>query len=227
MAIVLEAEPSWGGAPSGAAIGVIALAGAANPAAEPTIAARADRLEADLRDRYGALDRADMLASAPYAAYAAWYRRFGQRYHVALQVESVAKKGKATPRAAALVEAMFLAELDHGILTAGHDLAAVELPLRGGVGGSGEEYRTPAGAETAVKAGDLYVADAGGVLSAIVTGPADRARIGPATTGALYVAYAPPGVAVATLEAHLDAIADIVRAVSPEATIAGRSVLTA
>src|SRR5581483_9118101 len=130
MAVVLDADPSWSAAPVGAAIGVIALAGAVNPAGDPAIAARADRLEVDLRDRYGALDRADMLASAPYAAYAAWYRPFGQRYHVALQVESVAKKGKAIPRAAALVEAMFLAELDHGILTAGHDLAAVDWPLR-------------------------------------------------------------------------------------------------
>jgi DNA/RNA-binding domain of Phe-tRNA-synthetase-like protein len=122
---------------------------------------------------------------------------------------------------------MFLAELDRGILTAGHDRDAVVLPLRAGVGSGSETYRGPSGAETAVKAGDLYVADVGGVLSAIVAGPSDRARIGPATTAALYVAYAPPGVSAATLEAHLAAIADIVRAVSPEARVVGRGIVAA
>ncbi|HEU0113308.1 MAG TPA: hypothetical protein VFQ80_01455, partial [Thermomicrobiales bacterium] len=116
MDALLLPDASWRAAPAGSGVGAIALAGAANPAGEATIAALADRLEADLRSRYGALDRAALLASEPYAAYAAWYRRFGQRYHVALQLESVVKKGKSLPRVAALVEAMFLAELDHGIL---------------------------------------------------------------------------------------------------------------
>jgi DNA/RNA-binding domain of Phe-tRNA-synthetase-like protein len=224
---LLLPDSSWSAAPPGAAVGAIALAGAANPAGDPTLAALADRLEAELRARYGALDRAALLASAPYVAYAAWYRRFGQRYHVALQLESVVKKGKSIPRVAALVGAMFLAELDHGILTAGHDGDAVALPLRAGVGSGADAYRGPSGAETAVKAGDLFTTDDGGVLSAIVTGPSDRARIGPATTAALYVAYAPPGVSAAAIEAHLAAIADIVRSVSPEATVAGRGVVTA
>ncbi|HEX5499365.1 MAG TPA: hypothetical protein VFX03_09065 [Thermomicrobiales bacterium] len=224
---LLLPDASWSAAPTGASVGAIALAGAANPAGDATIAALADRLEADLRARYGGLDRAALLATAPYAAYAAWYRRFGQRYHVALQLESIVKKGKGIPRVAALVEAMFLAELDHGILTAGHDGDAVALPFRAGVGSGAESYRGPGGSETAVKAGDLFAADAGGVLSAIVTGPSDRARIGPATTAALYVAYAPPGVSAATIDAHLDAIAAIVRAVSPAATVAGRNVVTA
>ncbi|HEX5499883.1 MAG TPA: hypothetical protein VFX03_11670, partial [Thermomicrobiales bacterium] len=110
---LLLPHSSWSAAPAGASVGAIALAGAANPAGDSNIAALADRLAADLRSRYGDLDRAALMASAPYAAYAAWYRRFGQRYHVALQLESIVKKGKGIPRVAALVEAMFLAELDH------------------------------------------------------------------------------------------------------------------
>ncbi|HEU5432198.1 MAG TPA: hypothetical protein VFU81_11075, partial [Thermomicrobiales bacterium] len=153
METLLLPDPSWRVAPPGASVGAIAIAGAANPAGDVTIAALADRLESDLRARSGDLDRSALLASEPYAAYAAWYRRFGQRYHVALQLESVVKKGKSIPRVAALVEAMFLAELDHGILTAGHDRDAIVAPLRVGVGAGAEAYRGPSGAETAVKAG--------------------------------------------------------------------------
>ncbi|HET7271275.1 MAG TPA: hypothetical protein VFI90_09325 [Rubrobacter sp.] len=41
------------------------------------------------------------------------------------QRESVARMGKPIPSRAALVEAMFTADLMNLILTAGHDLAAV------------------------------------------------------------------------------------------------------
>ena len=70
----------------------------------------------------------------PLPAYAAYYKRFGQRYHVGMQLESVAQKGKDLPDVAALVEGMFVAELRNLILTAGHDLDQIALPLRLDVG---------------------------------------------------------------------------------------------
>jgi hypothetical protein len=63
-------------------------------------------------------------------AYADYYRAYGKTYHVSAQWESVAVKGKAIPRRAALVEAMYMAELKNLILTAGHDLASIALPVR-------------------------------------------------------------------------------------------------
>ena len=59
-------------------------------------------------------------------AYAAYYERFNKTYHVQLQLESVALKGKSIPRVSALVEAMFMAELENLLLTAGHDLDVVQ-----------------------------------------------------------------------------------------------------
>ncbi len=59
----------------------------------------------------------------PLPAYASYYRAFDKTYHVLGQLKSVAVKGKAIPSVAALVEAMFIAELHNGLLTAGHDLA--------------------------------------------------------------------------------------------------------
>lgn len=217
MAELLVVEPEWHERAPGATVGLLALAGVRNPAGDPALAGEAARLERELRERFGVLDREALRATPPLPAYAAWYKRFGQRYHVMMQLESVAQKGKPIPRVAALVEAMFVAELRTLVLTAGHDLEAMLLPLVLGVGTGGERYRTPGGAETAVKAGDLYTRDAGGVLSAVVTGPSDRARIGPGTTSAVFVAYGPPGVEAAAVSAHLDEIERLARRVAPAA----------
>ena len=144
-----------------------------------------------------------------------------------MQIESVAQKGKALPRVAALVEAMFIAELRNLLLTAGHDLDALELPVRLTVG-TGEPFIAANDQETSVKPGDMVIADAQGrVLSAIITGPSDVARIGPKTTAALFYTYAPPGVDSAMVDAHLDEIEGNVRLISPEAIVVAREIVTA
>ena len=229
MEPMLSTGPSWRAACPGASVGLLALRGVRNPAADPAMAAEADRLERELRERFGGLDQAALRAVPPLPAYAAWYKRFGQRYHVMMQLESVAQKGKAIPRVAALVEAMFVAELRTLVLTAGHDLHALVPPVGLGIGGDGggERYATPGGKEAVVKPGDMVVRDGGGVLSAVVTGPSDRARIAPTTTAVLFVAYAPPGVGAELVEAHLDEIERLVRLVAPGAERAGRQIVRA
>ncbi|MCD6058417.1 MAG: hypothetical protein K0Q89_1947 [Thermomicrobiales bacterium] len=122
---------------------------------------------------------------------------------------------------------MFIAELRNLLLTAGHDLDAIELAMRLMVG-TGEPFRAPNGQETSVKPGDMVIADARGrVLSAIITGPSDVARIGPKTTAALFYAYAPPGVDPALVDAHIDDIERNVRLISPEAIVVAREIVTA
>lgn len=224
---IIEVDPAWREAHPGAAVGVLAMRGARNPASHDGLNALAGELERDLRDRYGEAERQELRATPPLPAYAAYYKRWGQRYHVAMQLESVAQKGKSVPRVAALVEAMFIAELRNLLLTAGHDLDALVLPVRLGVG-QGEAFSAPSGAEMAVKPGDMVIADAEGyVLSAIVTGPSAVARIGPETTAALFYAYAPPGIDPALVAAHLDEIEGNVRLISPETEVVGREIVTA
>lgn len=205
---LVAVTPAWREAHPGTAVGFLAMRGVANPANHPELDTVKSDLEADLRTRYGGLDRDAPRAIEPLPAYAAYYKRFGQRYHVAMQVESVAQKGKSLPNVAALVEAMFVAELRNGVLTAGHDLDEVVLPLRldVGIGNEAERFVALNGSEASVKAGDMYVADGNGVLSAIVTGPSAAARIGPETTGVLFVAYTPSGVARDLLERHLEPV---------------------
>jgi DNA/RNA-binding domain of Phe-tRNA-synthetase-like protein len=223
----LDVDPAWREAHPGASVGLIALRGVANPAGNDNLNDLASALETDLRSRLGSADRETIRATPPLPVYASYYKRWGQRYHVAMQLESVALKGKSLPRVAALVEAMFIAELRNLLLTAGHDLDALELPVRLTVG-SGQSFTAPNGQETTVKAGDMVIADARGrVLSAIITGPSDVARIGPETTAALFYTYAPPGVDAALLQAHLDEIEHNVRLISPEMAVAAREIITA
>jgi DNA/RNA-binding domain of Phe-tRNA-synthetase-like protein len=222
---LLEVDPSWREAHPGAQVGYIAMTGVHNPPTHAALNDVAAALEADIRARLGAADRATLRAIPPLPAYAAYYKRWGQRYHVGMQLESVAQKGKPVPRVAALVEAMFIAELGNLLLTAGHDLDALTLPVRLSAG-AGEIFTAPSGAEMTVKAGDMFIADAQGrVLSAIITGPSDFARIGPATTSALFYCYAPPGIDPALVDAHLDAIERNVRLIAPDAVVAGRAIV--
>lgn len=224
---LIEVDPAWREAHPGASVGVLVIRGVANPASHDGLNALATTLEADLRARFGTMERAELRQTPPLPAYAAYYKRWGQRYHVGMQLESVAQTGKPLPRVAALVEAMFIAELGNLMLTAGHDLDQVALPVRIG-SGAGEGYVSPSGGELAVKEGDMVFTDAAGqVLSAIVTGPSDVARIGPHTTAALFCVYAPPGIAAASVDMHLAEIERNVRLIAPDAEVVGREIVTA
>jgi DNA/RNA-binding domain of Phe-tRNA-synthetase-like protein len=224
--LLIEVDPAWREAHPGAAVGLVAMRGVSNPAAHDRLNAVAAALEEDIRVRLGDADRETLRATPPLPAYAAYYRRWGQRYHVGMQLESVAQKGKSIPRAAALVEAMFIAELRNLLLTAGHDLDKIELPVRLGAG-NGEAFTAANGKDQTVKTGDMYIADARGqVLSAIITGPSDVARIGPETTTALFYCYAPSGVAPAMVSAHLDDIERNVRLIAPDAETFAREFIT-
>jgi DNA/RNA-binding domain of Phe-tRNA-synthetase-like protein len=223
----LDVDSRWREAHPGASVGLIAVRGVANPVSNDRLNDLASALEIDVRSRLGSADRETIRASPPLPAYAAYYKRWGQRYHVAMQLESVAQKGKALPRVAALVKAMFIAELRNLLLTAGHDLDALELPVRLEVG-SGESFVAANGQETSVKPGDMFIADAQGrVLSAIITGPSDFARIAPETTAALVYAYAPPGVDSTLVETHLAEIEGNVKLIAPEAEVVSREIVTA
>ncbi|MFT4039113.1 MAG: hypothetical protein QM692_13085 [Thermomicrobiales bacterium] len=227
MSDFLTVTPSWLTAHPGATFGLIAFSGVQNPASHEAINAAASALEEDLRARFGPDDRDALRAEPPLPAYAAYYKRFGQRYHVGMQLESVALKGKPIPRVAALVEAMFVSELATLLLTGGHDLDQLSLPVTLDAG-AGQAFTAPGGKPQTVKEGDMFVADAEGrVLSAVITGPSETARIAPETTGALFYAYGPPGVSAEAMGAHLDAIARNVRLIIPGATLLAREVIEA
>ncbi|HEX9106033.1 MAG TPA: phenylalanine--tRNA ligase beta subunit-related protein [Longimicrobiales bacterium] len=215
-AAVLAATPRWAAAYPTAQAGVLVVRGVSNPPEHPGQAA----LEQRLRERYAGQDRAALRRDPVFQAYAAYYRTYKKTYHVQLQLEAVVFKGQPLPRASALVTAMFMAELEHGLLTAGHDLARVALPATLDAALGGETYVTLRGETATLKAGDMFIADQAGILSAILSGPDQRTRLTPDTRAALFTVYGPPGLPRAAMAAHLDALAANVRAVAPEAEVA-------
>ena len=210
---------AWKRTYPGAAVGVLALHDVANPRRHPGLEERKEALEQRLRERYAGADRAALKALPVMQAYGAYYKRFKKSYHVRLQLESVVLQGKPIPRVAALVEAMFMAELEDLLLTAGHDLALVHRPVRIDVAAGTERYVRINGQEQELKAGDMYIADAEGVLSTIIYGPDHRTRIQPETREALFTAYAPPGIGEEAVQRHLENIQANVLLVAPEAQV--------
>jgi DNA/RNA-binding domain of Phe-tRNA-synthetase-like protein len=168
------------------------------------------QLEETLREKFGQTTREELKAPAPFAAYAAYYRAFGDTYHVLPQLESVVR-GKPVPEALPPVTSMFMAELKNGILTAGHDLGAVRLPLRCRHATGEESYTTLGGRQTRCVAGDWLIEDREGVLSSILRGPDQRTAINGATARLIYTAYAPEGVSEAALTEHLRDVEAFVR----------------
>ncbi len=216
---MFQVSEEWKSAYPGACAGALALAGVTNPEHHPALDARKEALEAELRARWAGQDRKALVALPVMRAYGAHYSRFRKTYHVLLQLESVALKGKSLPRAAALVEAMFMAELKNGLLTGRHDLAALELPVTVRVAGSDERYVTLGGREQAPAAGDMCMCDGQAVISSIIYGPDAKTAICPATQRAIFTVYGPAGIAPAAVRAHLDDICELVRVVAPAATV--------
>ena len=208
---------TWKKAYPDAFIGVLALKDVVNPRQHPTLDRRKQALEAELRARFAGFDRPSLRALPVLGAYHAYYKRFKKTYHVQLQLESILFKGKTIPRVAALVEAMFMAELDDQILTAGHDLDVLQLPARVDVAAGGETYIGMNGQRRQLTAGDMFIADAAGIMSSVLHGPDQRTRITAATTRALFTAYAPPGIMETIVLAHLQNIRTNVLLFAPEA----------
>jgi DNA/RNA-binding domain of Phe-tRNA-synthetase-like protein len=214
---VLVATDAWESAFPGAAVGVLAMSGVQNPERSDPLEARKRELEESLRADAARIGPEGLAGQSRFRAYLDYYGTHGKTYHVKAQWESVAVKGKAIPSRAALVEAMYMAELKNLMLTAGHDLTAVALPVRVDVTHEGDRYTAINGAERVTAAGDMMMVDGEGIISSVLQGPDQRTRITPETHDVLFAVYAPPGVGESAVRSHLEDIADNVLLVAPEA----------
>jgi DNA/RNA-binding domain of Phe-tRNA-synthetase-like protein len=212
---MLEVTQAWQESYPAALAGVLAMREVANPDEAPALEARKGDLEAALRAGYP--DKATVRASPAVRAYDAYFSRYKKTYHVQLQLESVALKGKSLPRVAALVEAMFMAELKNQLLTAGHNLDGLQTPLRLDVADGSESYVAYNGQTYELKPGDMYIADALGIISSVLGGPDQRTRIQPGTRSVVFTVYAAPGIDRQAVLDHLHDIEDNARLISPGA----------
>jgi DNA/RNA-binding domain of Phe-tRNA-synthetase-like protein len=114
---------------------------------------------------------------------------------------------------------MFMAELKGLLLTSGHDLDLLHLPLELEAARGDEMYTLYNGQEQVLKAGDMFIADAQGVISSVIYGPDQRTRIRPETHSALFTVYAPPGIENAVVLDHLRELENNARLISPDLTV--------
>lgn len=224
---LLIVSPAWGATYPGAAAGILAMEGAANPENHPELDRRKAELEQNLRARFAGKGRAALEELPEMQAYAAYYRRFKKTYHVLLQLESVALKDRPIPRVAALVEAMFMGELQNRLLTAVHDLDALQLPVRLEIARGDEHYTLLRGEEQVCKAGDMIMLDGQGVISSVIYGPDRRTRVQPGTRRVLFAVYAPPGIGPEAVQRHLEDLRGNVLAITPQARVEALQVYTA
>ena len=214
---MLLVSEEWKQAFPGAGVGMMTVSGVVNPDCCTALEQRKRAVEDEIRTRFP--DHRTVAEFEPVQVYNSYYKRFGQTYHVQHQLESVGFKGKSLPAVAALVEAMFMAELKNGLLTAGHDLQQLRQPLSLQVATGEEAYVLINGKTQKTKTGDMLIADADGVLSSIVHGPDYRTRITADTSQALFVVYAPVGISRIAVEKHFDDIFSFVRLITPAAKL--------
>jgi DNA/RNA-binding domain of Phe-tRNA-synthetase-like protein len=216
---MFEVSDVWRSTFEEACAGVLVMRGVANPPQHAALEQRKAALEEQLRSQYWGQDRAAIGNHRILQAYAAYYRHFKKTYHVQLQLESIAFKGKSIPSVAALVEAMFIAEMKNMLLTAGHDSDAVQLPITLDVSKGDERYTLLRGQEQVLKAGDMMMVDRAGVISSILYGPDQRTQIGAGTQNVVFTVYAPPGIEQQAVLRHLQDIQQNVTLIAPQARV--------
>jgi DNA/RNA-binding domain of Phe-tRNA-synthetase-like protein len=218
--MLLQSTDAWKKSCPGAVVGVMAMADVHNPPEHVGLDSLKENFEAQVRSEYAGLTRAMLEQLPSIQPYVAYYKRFNKSYHVLFQLESVAHKGKKLPHVAALVEAMFMAELKNQMLTAGHDLDLIRPPVELDVADGSQTYTLLGGQLQTLKVGDMFISDQEGVVSSIVYGPDQRTPITVGTRNVLFTVYAPQGIGPKRVEDHLKDIRDYVMLVAPSASVA-------
>jgi DNA/RNA-binding domain of Phe-tRNA-synthetase-like protein len=208
---------TWKATYPGAQIGMLLVENVDNISRPTALDAQKIAVEAHLHEKYAGWERGDLLSMDILNAYRAYYKKFGNTYHVQLQLESILYKGKSLPKVSPLVDAGFLAEIETLVLTAAHDADRLILPLGIDITTGSEEFIQMSGTPRALKPNDMMMTDAQGTVCTILYGQDNRSPITPATRRALYVAYVPPGIAARDVLAHLEAIRRNVLLFAPDA----------
>jgi len=200
-------------------LGVLAMKNVSNPQQHEGLDQRKLKIENNLREKFAGLTRADLKKLEPINAYRNYYKKFKKSYHILFQLESIVFKNKSIPKVAALVEAMFMAELKNLLLTAGHDLDTVDLPVKLDAASGTEKYIMLNRQEKELLPGDMFISDSGGIMSSIIYGPDLRTRINSDTQNVLFTVYAPPGVEKSEVFQHLQDIRDYVHIITPDSKV--------
>ncbi len=205
-------------------LGILIMTDINNPDHHESLDRLKQNLEKEIVEKYQTMSRKELKELYPLHAYVSYYKTFGYTYHVLPQVESIAH-GKKIPRVIPTVEAMFMAEVKNMLLTAGHDLEQIRLPLELKTAGPDETYTGISGRPATAVPGDFLIRDSESILSSILKGPDQRTCITPRTRQALFTIYAPEGIRPDTILNHLDDIESYIHVFSPDAAASMKKVL--
>lgn len=205
-----------------ASVGIMVVNDVCNPKHSDALQGKKAELISELQSKFKT--KAGLLADDSIQKYSAYYKRYKKTYHVAAQMESIIFKEKAIPCVAALVEAMFMAELKSGLLTAGHDMRKLKMPLMISSAKGEEKYIGISGKEQSVKADDMMIKDEIGIISSILSGPDNRTRITESTTTCMFVVYAPAGIKQFLIEEHFNDIIENIRLFAPGVVVESRQI---
>ena len=179
-----------------------------------------------LRKKYEGVTRKELKTQSPVDAYAAYYKRFGQSYHLLAQLDSMLKGEKTCVYKTPLLQSKFFNELESMLLTAGHDLNKLKLPLYLKLAAGNECYQSISGRELTAVAGDMVMSDSSRVFSSILKGPDYDTRLTPDTRDVLFTIYAPPGIDAFKVETALLRLEERIRAFTPDSITEILQVLT-
>lgn len=216
---VFNVTDAWKAAYPGATVGILAMSGVSNPSSHPDVEALKKAKQDELTVQFAGKSRADLKEIDIIKAYEEYYGVYGKQYHVLLQLESIAIKGKPFASTGALVQVMFVAEVGNLLLTAGHDIDTLKGELTLDVADGTEEYLSYRGDPQFCKKGDMIISDSEAVTSSIVLGPDQRTRINSGTKNVLYAAYAPAGIGSDAMRKHMEDIRDGVHLFSSGASV--------
>ncbi len=225
--VLISETSAWQSSHPGAVIGLLELTGVNNAYKSTPLDQRKREIEAHLRAQYQGFSRKDLTSLEVMSAYKQYYSRFNKTYHVLLQIESIALKGKKLPNVSALVDSNFIAEMETLVLTAGHDVEKLQEPIFIDVSQEGDHITQMNGDYKPIRAGDMIMRDAEGVCCSILYGQDNRSPIQAKTSHVLYVAYAPNGVSAEIVSKHLSKIEDNIRLFSPTAIVKQNQLLLA
>jgi DNA/RNA-binding domain of Phe-tRNA-synthetase-like protein len=195
----------------------------AGDAAQDSQAPIRHAVENMLREQY--ISRAQLQAHPVIAAYTDYYNRFRKTYHVLLQAESVALKGKGILSPNPLVGAMFICELKNFLLTAVHDSDAIRFPLMMDAAQGDETYTLMRQELQQIKTGDMLLKDQKEILGCIVYGPDYQTRILPESKHAIYIVYGVPKITGDMIRVHFADIRQALSNVWPQVQFLGETII--
>ena len=221
---MIKISTNWQQSHPGAALGVLTIRRIEAHGKSKSLEDKRTSLENQLCERYQGMRRADLLQVPEIAAYATYYKRFKKTYHLLLQLESIVLKNKQIPKGVPLIQAMFMAELNSLLLTAGHDLDRLQGSIKLDSASGEEVYTLLRGDEVTCKSGDMITSDSQGVFCSVIYGQDLRTRITNDTQNILYVVYVPPGIKTEVIENHLLDLEQNVRLITPRAETEFRNI---